>query len=139
MHKRIILAISVLIFFSCFSQSRPPHKGYVFIQELKKDGQIHLGTIFGLPLSKDVFTKIIIVRRNGAKYKTLYTIDKTGFYNTKGLDMSAAGEDYDGYMIDFLESNRFGVYLFKKDGASSDGAIIIWNDSLKVFETIKIP
>lgn len=133
----MIKRIAILFFFFLAFQTshRIEIKGYKVIQEMIKSDGTYLGTMLGKPAKSNLFSEIIIVKQRGDALDTLCKINKTGIWNSNGLT-NDVDSTFDGYHVDFLKHDSFGLLLVKLhyDVPASDELIIIWNDSLRVFE-----
>jgi hypothetical protein len=118
-----------IILISCNQSKNPSIPQSQLIQNLTAKDNSIVGSIFGIRISDEVYSKFYIVKNAD----TILYIDSTGFRNPKKLILSVSTEDYDGWRIRSLDKDAVEIWLTKINGPSSDGATIRWIDSLKTF------
>ena len=128
MKKYMISAIAILLIGCSQNRSSGLHKTSLVTEISAKNG-LKIAEIIGITNFDEYYSKIYIV----TQADTLLVIDSSGVHNSNEMFIETSTEDYDGWRIKSLGSDGIEIWLARKDGPSSDGAMIQWIDSKKNF------
>jgi len=109
--KAILSTICCLLFINCLivrakstlHQISAIPKDYKQIRLLKGNAGELLGYIYvkeNRQYANDVFSALLVVKKNGTKVDTLYRIDSEGFFNSKGkIELKYRSRKYYGFKL----------------------------------------
>lgn len=100
----------------------------VLIRAIESEANVIVGTVQGVRIDQQYFSSLFLLD----KQDTILSFNDYGITGNE-IDFPTDMEAYDGYEIEFEDPHSFVVWVSKRGGASSDGAFVKWNESLKAF------